>query len=62
MSHQVLFSGPLTHQSHVTPGWLVAETGPTSADTDGFNRKDHLIVAQTSGTTRGEDEKYDEVG
>ena len=37
MSHRVLSTRLLTHQSSITLGWLVVETGPTSADTDSFN-------------------------
>ena len=35
--HQVLSTGPLTHQSRVTPGLSTAGAGLTSAVTNGFN-------------------------
>ena len=38
VTHRVLSTGPLTHQSRVTPGLSTAGAGPTSADTNGFNR------------------------
>ena len=42
MTHPSLSTGPLTHQYRVTPGWFTAGTGPTSADTSGFNTSNAL--------------------